>query len=505
MVWAYPLRAEETNQDPLAGISLDDLASGKSSKVSAPKISADFTGSIIDRIGAGLNYKPKDLDVATNQVYAFLQGSFALHPRISVLTSVLFDDFLGFSEKTRGRWAFEVREAYGLFRLGKVELKAGQQLFSWGTVDVINPTDWLNPRDYNRIIDVETGYDKLGIPALACNVFAGPMQLNVIGIPFHVPSRLDIIGGNTSLLGYQFPLETALQKMRTDSQFEVLYRFLNNWVPDWQKDLQHLLDSEEFYNGHITGVPQNFTAPEAATRLMFTFGRTNFYAAYAWLWDDLPTFYMNPKLTGLLKGLRRTEYGYGTLPPSEYIDVSVLTDPFAAVYHRSHRVGVAFATSVKGFGIRGEAAFIDPYHWYDDNFEPVARSQTSWAFNLDYLFSDELLLGVIYSGYAISDFSKSLLAEPSYHTIMITVRKPFLQDRLELRLAGLLDLTYVIEGRPIDSPADLDCTAYGTLIYNLTNNVKIGGGFNLFGGPLDTNFGYLRERSRIFTHVEFGF
>ena len=61
---------------------------------------------------------------------------------------------------------FTLREAYISFYPSWGEIKAGKQIHSWGSVDVINPTDNLNSYDYYYMFKADAG-KKIGSLSLS--------------------------------------------------------------------------------------------------------------------------------------------------------------------------------------------------------------------------------------------------------------------------------------------------------------------------------------------------
>ncbi len=85
-------------------------------------------------------------------------------------------------------WYIEVPEAYFSVFLADVDLRLGIQKFSWGTLDMINPTDNLNPLDMRHILTADALEKKVGIPALRA-LYESNFSYEAIWIPLLVPYR----------------------------------------------------------------------------------------------------------------------------------------------------------------------------------------------------------------------------------------------------------------------------------------------------------------------------
>ncbi len=84
----------------------------------------------------------------------------------------------------------ELREAYVNLFLGPVAIKAGKQIFSWGSTAFINPSDQFSP--VNPVIrSPESGDLRIGTWALETNFLINTSSsLHFVWLPFHVSSVL---------------------------------------------------------------------------------------------------------------------------------------------------------------------------------------------------------------------------------------------------------------------------------------------------------------------------
>ncbi|MBN2862964.1 MAG: hypothetical protein JXN62_07370, partial [Bacteroidales bacterium] len=95
----------------------------------------------------------------------------------------------------------EIREAYvqlNGFLTKKLDVTIGRQLIAWGTADVINPTDNLNPIDFEDILDFgrHRGSDALNLQYYLNNKFSIQAVLLPIFQPANLP--LGIFAGSLS-------------------------------------------------------------------------------------------------------------------------------------------------------------------------------------------------------------------------------------------------------------------------------------------------------------------
>jgi hypothetical protein len=91
-----------------------------------------------------------------------------------------------------------VNEAYLGWQLTDADLRAGIQLFAWGKLDGVSPTDVLNPRDYHDPIVDDPEERKIGVPALSATYYVpvpgewalSRLEAQLVYVPFAVPPRL---------------------------------------------------------------------------------------------------------------------------------------------------------------------------------------------------------------------------------------------------------------------------------------------------------------------------
>ena len=75
-----------------------------------------------------------------------------------------------------------LREGYLGYRQGRVSVRAGYQIISWGRIDVINPTDNVSARNYTRLVDTDAD-QKLGVPSLNLQYRIDSTSIQVIWQP----------------------------------------------------------------------------------------------------------------------------------------------------------------------------------------------------------------------------------------------------------------------------------------------------------------------------------
>jgi len=67
-------------------------------------------------------------------------------------------------------------------------LRAGNQIYGWGTADAFNPTSYFNPSDMREILFRDDDENKAGVPSLSGMFFLGDYTLEAVFVPVHIPT-----------------------------------------------------------------------------------------------------------------------------------------------------------------------------------------------------------------------------------------------------------------------------------------------------------------------------
>lgn len=100
------------------------------------------------------------------------------------------------------------RELYLNYPIPKGHIRAGNQVYAWGTADFINSTAYINPRDLRELIFIDEDQLKLGVPSVSGMLFFDKMTLETVWIPVHVPAAIPPTGNFWSVkrVDDDFPL-----------------------------------------------------------------------------------------------------------------------------------------------------------------------------------------------------------------------------------------------------------------------------------------------------------
>ncbi len=87
---------------------------------------------------------------------------------------------------------FEINfnEFYINYQTEKFRIRAGNQIYGWGTADVINPTSYFNPVDFREFVFKDEDEMKFGVPSVSGMFFGDEYTVELVFVPVHIP--LDI-------------------------------------------------------------------------------------------------------------------------------------------------------------------------------------------------------------------------------------------------------------------------------------------------------------------------
>jgi len=69
----------------------------------------------------------------------------------------------------------------------RFRLRAGNQIYGWGTADAFNPTSYFNPSDMREMLFRDDDENKAGVPSLSGMFFLGDYTLEAVFVPVHIP------------------------------------------------------------------------------------------------------------------------------------------------------------------------------------------------------------------------------------------------------------------------------------------------------------------------------
>lgn len=113
-------------------------------------------------------------------------------------------------DRWQGRLAPELRDFYVAGRRGGWSWRLGQLVVAWGSSDIVNPANVVNPRDLRFGLLASPDDATVPVPAADMSIALPSLLGQFVVVPFFVPDRLPIYGSDTALLRPASPLVGSL-------------------------------------------------------------------------------------------------------------------------------------------------------------------------------------------------------------------------------------------------------------------------------------------------------
>ncbi len=243
----------------------------------------------------------------------------------------------------------DIWEAYisiSSFIFENMDAVIGKQIVSWGTADMLNPTNTLNPHDFSDPLDFS---EKIPVTMLNFTYYPPWDQFNavqMVWIPAHKPALLP-------------PFNVFQMSVPRPSDLDAV---LNGGLSDSTNPLFSKMSINKEENIYVDHNPFYPKYSEFGMRLSFNFFQTDFHLSYFNGYSEFPlprkadiqitnTDEITNDVNAMLSG---TEV--------DSIPVDVRSDIILA-YPRYHIIGADFKADVWGAGVWAEAGYYIPYRY----------------------------------------------------------------------------------------------------------------------------------------------
>jgi hypothetical protein len=358
----------------------------------------------------------------------------------------------------------EIREAYlqlNGFLTKNLDVSIGRQRIAWGTADVINPTDNLNPYDMEDILDFgrHRGSDAINLQYY----FSKDLSLQLVYVPFFQPANLPV-GIFAGSLNAEIEMPPGM----------VL---------------------EEYSDSVL--MPKYNLAESAATGLRFKgfAGGVDFSLSYVWGRNGLPYNTANT-----------------LIPVNAQGGVNVDAE---LSYERNHIIGADLATSIAGIGFWAEAAAFIPDKeiimsnditaFYPGSPGPIridstileAKPYIKFVVGGDFIFSDGSYLNLQYMHGFIHERGSDALNDYFF----IRYDKSFFSDKL--KIAPLSGAFIVTDWK--DAGDNYAFAYMPEIIYKATVNAEISLSTVFFEGLGDNLFANMNDYDMLIFKLKYLF
>ncbi len=365
----------------------------------------------------------------------------------------------------------ELRQAYvtvyGLIN-GHMDLTVGKQIMSWGTADKFNPTNNLNPYDYEDVLDFGR---KRGVLAAKADFYINSDNyIEAVFEPFFRPVGLPI-GMFSNVLqsqGMQLPDNVTLNSMN-DSLFLPSYSLKNSFSAGVR------------FKGFLAGF--------------------DYSLSYVYGFDYMPV----PYQTNVYLSLASLN------PPSFLADIQNNLD-----FYRRHIFGADFAGNIGGVGVWGEAALFMPtkdVQWTETTYYPVILGQqpqstdsvlfaknkpyVKYVLGADYTFANGLYVNTQF----IHGFLHERWQGQLNDYLVFRAEKSFFNDHL--KLAPLSGMVMVSDWSDVKNNYAL--AYFPQIIYKPVDNLEINLAAGIFDGKGQSMFANLKDYNMLIFGVKYDF
>ena len=165
---------------------------------------AQLSGELLTRLALDTKFDGYGEDVFEWRNRALLKLDYHRGSVLRVFVSARADWFASAPRAGDGpaRWVVfgELREAYVDFYTKWIDLRIGNQIFTWGANEAVAVADALNPLDTRDVLADPQLFKVPVLAALATVALGEHASLRVVWEPFFVPNKIDVFGQDFAVL-----------------------------------------------------------------------------------------------------------------------------------------------------------------------------------------------------------------------------------------------------------------------------------------------------------------
>ncbi len=358
----------------------------------------------------------------------------------------------------------EIREAYVQlygFLSPNLDVKIGKQRIAWGTADMLNPTDNLNPYDLEDVLDF--GRHRGSIAINLDYYFNSEFSFQGVYIPFYQPANMPV-GIFATALSPSMDMPSGMKLVEFSDQI-VMPRY----------NLGESSTAGMKFKGFAAGI--------------------DFSLSYVWGRDGLPMS------------------NYNTFVPVDTVGGITIQSDLS--FYRTHIFGADFASSIGGVGVWGEAAAFLPENevimitdlsaFYPSSPVPVTQDSTvlkkevyvKFVVGADYNFANGIYINFQYLHGFVNERGRDALNDYFF----IQLDKKFIDDKLKISpLAGGF---IVSDWNDIENNFALIYVP--NVSYMATDNAEITLSLAIFDGKGDNIFANFNDYNMMMFKLKYSF
>ncbi len=333
-----------------------------------------------------------------------------------------------------------LREAYLDMYFDNFDLRIGKQQVVWGKADGTFITDVVSPLNLTEFLLPDFDEIRTGVNAVKLDYYLGDNTFEVIYMPNFTPAELPT-GNSMWYIQPEFPAPATF---------------------DWSK----------------SEIKPSFENSELFVKYSAITSKIDFEIMGGYTWDDMPTMHVNkeidmssgqPVLTGL------------NITPK---------------HHRLYLGGGSFSTEIKGFVLRGEAAYYNGKYFQTE--DPTAVDAITEKDYLHYLAGLDFNVGNVklstqFIQQYILDYDENITNEETENTMTFLARYDMFRETLHLELFSYIGLT------------GEDALIRPKVTYDFDDSFSLLLGSNIFVGERTGRFGQYQDNSMLYFKVKYNF
>jgi len=339
---------------------------------------------------------------------------------------------------------FRLRELYLDLYFKNFDLRIGKQQVVWGKADGVFITDIVSPLNLAEFLLPEFDEIRIGVIAAKLDYYIGNSTIEAIFIPQFTPTVR--------------PASNSIWYVQPDFPAPATF----NWS---KSTINPSLENSEF-----------FLKYSAMTSFI------DFDIMGGYTWDDNPTMHVEKVF-----GMDTTQ----SPPKPGLIGLNITPE-----HHRLTVAGGSFSTEIKGFILRGEAAYYNGK--YFQTTDPTSVDATIQKDYLNYVVGLDFSLGPVkMSGQFIQkyilDYDNMMQDDEINNMATFLARYDMMRETLHLELFSYIGIT------------NSDALIRPKITYDFDDSFSILLGGNIFVGDEDGQFGQHQDNSMIYTKIKYSF
>ena len=337
-----------------------------------------------------------------------------------------------------------MREIYADLYFKNFDLRIGKQQIVWGKADGVFITDIVSPLNLTEFLLPDFDEIRTGVIATKLDYYIGNSTIELIAIPQFTPTTR--------------PSENSIWYIQPEFPAPATF--------DWSKStIKPSLENSEV-----------FLKYSAMT------SKIDFDLMGAYTWDDNLSMHVQKQF-----GMDTS-----TTPPSPTLTGLIITPE----YHRLYVAGASFSSEIKGFILRGEAAYYNGKYFRTEDMQAedalVQKDYINYVVGLDFSIGKVKMSTQFIQKY-ILNYSDGMLDDELNNMATIVARYNMMRETLHLELFSYIGLT------------GEDALIRPKITYDFDDSFSILVGANIFVGSRDGQFGQYQDNTMLYTKIKYNF